>query len=339
MPDMSGMVPAEEIPPTGTILHLQRLSTEDGPGIRTTVFFKGCPLHCTWCHNPESISPRPQVQWLENRCIGCQTCIQACPNHALQITSSGVVRDRQACQVCGECVQACPANAHEMLGQVVTVAALMAELVKDEAFYQKSGGGVTLSGGETALQARFAEALLVALKDAGIPAALDTCGLCALETLQQLAHGCDLILYDLKLINPAAHRRHTGGDNRRILENLLWLGQYVRQHPGMPLWVRTPLIPGATFEEENILGIGRWLAENLTGLVERWELCAFNNLCRDKYQRLEMDWQFAEKGLLTQAELDQARKWAERSGFNPDRIHVTGAAKSEFTEEERLNDR
>jgi len=160
---------------TGRILHLQRLSTEDGPGIRTTVFFKGCPLRCAWCHNPESISTQPQMQWIAVRCIGCQTCVRTCPNGCLTLTPDGIVMDRERCDDCGKCVQACPSDARETLGKTVTVDEVLAELLKDRAYYEKSGGGVTLSGGEPSLQPDFAEALLRGLKAQGISTALDTC--------------------------------------------------------------------------------------------------------------------------------------------------------------------
>jgi pyruvate formate lyase activating enzyme len=313
----------------GTILHLQRLSTEDGPGIRTTVFFKGCPLRCAWCHNPESISPHPQVQWLENRCIGCRSCLIACPQGALHLNGNGLVRDRVVCQVCGACVEICPANAHEMLGQRVTAGALVQELLKDRAYYEKSGGGVTLSGGEPTLQADFGLALLVSLQAQGVTTALDTCGLCSRETLERLVGASDLILYDVKLIEPEAHRRFTGVNNERILDNLRWLGGYLAQHPEKKLWVRTPLIPGATVSQENLAETGAWLAQNLGDQVERWELCAFNNLCRDKYRRLEMAWDFNQTSLMSAADLTQAGQWARSAGFEPERIFVTGAARVE----------
>ncbi len=307
-----------------TILHLQRLSTEDGPGIRTTVFFKGCPLRCAWCHNPESLSREPQVQWLERHCIGCRTCLKACPQGALQLSPQGLQRERSICRVCGACVEACPAGAQELLGRQVEQDWLLAELRKDRAYFEQSGGGVTLSGGEPALQPDFALALLRALRAEGIQTALDTCGLCSPAVLEDLVAESDVILFDLKLVDSAAHRLHTGAGNERILANLARLGEILAQQPAKRLWVRTPLIPGATLSEENIRAIGAWLQQRLPGRVERWELCAFNNLCRDKYTRLGLTWAYAATPLLSPDELRQAGEWARGSGFDPQRVHVGG---------------
>lgn len=179
------------------------------------------------------------------------------------------------------------------------------------------------------MQPAFALALLKALREKGVSTALDTCGLCQPEVLKRLAAETDLILFDLKLMDANAHRKWTGADNHRILENLHGLSGYLGEHPEKRLWIRTPLIPGATFSEENITAIGAWLAEHLPGQVERWELCAFNNLCRDKYRRLGLEWSFAETPLLGQEEMDQAGKWAKGAGFDPARVFVTGAARVE----------
>lgn len=315
---------------TGTILNLQRLSTEDGPGIRTTVFFKGCPLHCQWCHNPESISLNKEVQWMGSRCIGCDSCIEACEQSALSHTEQGIIRDRDICTVCGKCVEACPAGAMEMLGKEITVEELVAELLKDRAYYEKSGGGVTLSGGEPTLQPRFCGALMDALKREGIHVALDTCGLCAPETFNMLIEKADLILFDVKLIREDEHMKWTGVENRRILDNLETVRNLVAASDGQKkLWIRTPLIPGATTTEENLKAIGFHLRMALGSSVERWELCAFNNLCRDKYERLDMDWSFSKAELMTAAALEQSRKWAIAGGFDSDRTFITGAARTE----------
>jgi pyruvate formate lyase activating enzyme len=314
----------------GLILHLQRLSTEDGPGIRTTVFFKGCPLHCAWCHNPESLSYQPQVQWLENRCIDCRTCLEACPLGCLTKNGDGrVAIERSICQGCGDCARACPSNALELLGLRTTAEGLLPELLKDAAYYATSGGGVTLSGGEPTYQASFSEELLHGLQAAHVHTAVDTCGLCSRRTLERLWPVVDLFLFDLKLYDPALHKRYTGQDNAIVLANLSWLAERIRtvsEEKG--LWVRTPLIPGATYTHENISAIGAHLA-GLGSAIQRWELCAFNNLCRDKYRRLDMRWSYQEAALLQNADLEQAGEWGRASGIDPSLVFVTGLGRVE----------
>ena len=312
----------------GRILHLQRLSTEDGPGIRTTVFFKGCPLACDWCHNPESISPQMEIQWLAVRCIGCGTCVEACPEGCLELTEDGLERDRQRCLACGTCVAACPAGAQEALGRSVTAEGLIAELLKDRAYYEASGGGVTLSGGEPTFQPDFAETLLRGLKAEGISTALDTCGLTSKAVLARLLPLADLVLFDLKLIDQAEHRKFTGQPNARILENLLFVRDYLRENPGQTeLWVRTPLIPGATDSVDNLQAIGEFLSGHLDGLVARWELCAFNNLCRDQYTRLGLEWAYSDTPLMTAEELVRCEQTAKEASRTPEWVVATGATR------------
>jgi pyruvate formate lyase activating enzyme len=319
---------------TGRILHLQRLSTEDGPGIRTTVFFKGCPLRCEWCHNPESISPHPQVQWLENRCIGCKTCLDACPNGCLTMTEQGVAIDRECCTGCGTCATACPANAMELLGTTVTVEQLVRELCKDRTYFDTSGGGMTASGGEPMMQPDFVASLMAQAKEAGISTALDTCGLASPKSLEKVLPHVDLVLFDLKEFDPGRHRAFTGQDNEIIFAALLFIRDYVARHASETrLWLRTPLIPKATATQENLLGLGTFIARNLDGLVERWELCAFNNLCRDKYRRLGLSWLFAETPLLTARELGRFEQCAQHSGVDPAIVIATGATREGETDE------
>lgn len=316
------------MPLTGRILHLQRLSTEDGPGIRTTVFFKGCPLHCAWCHNPESLSSKPQVQWFAIRCLGCNTCLTVCRYHCLTRLDTGLYIDQVHCNGCGDCAEACPAGAIELLGKSISVDELLAELCKDRAYYDKSGGGVTLSGGEPTLQADFAEALLHGLKEEGIATALDTCGLCPTENLDRLLPYTDLVLYDLKLFDADLHRQFTGSSNRQILDNLFHLRdvQRSRSKP-FRLWIRTPLIPETTTPIENLTALGRFLNDELDGSVERWELCAFNNLCRDQYARLGMDWAYARTPLMTETELANCEQIAKSASKHPKIVHATGATR------------
>jgi pyruvate formate lyase activating enzyme len=313
----------------GRILHLQRLSTEDGPGIRTTVFFKGCPLRCAWCHNPESLSPQPQVQWLENRCIGCHTCLDACPDGCLAATAEGIRIDRECCQGCGTCAAACPANALERLGTSVTVDVLVREVSKDRSYYEASGGGVTVSGGEPLMQPEFVARFLAQVQAEGIPTALDTCGLAAQPSLEKVLPHVDLVLFDLKEIDPARHQAFAGQDNAAILKALLFVREHIVQRaPETRLWVRTPLIPGATASRENLLGLGSFLSAHLDGLVERWELCAFNNLCRDKYRRLGMTWAYGGTPLLTEKELAELEGWAGESGVDPAMVVATGSTRA-----------
>ncbi len=324
----------ESIEALGQILNLQRLSTEDGPGIRTTIFFKGCPLNCAWCHNPESILRGRQIQWLENRCIGCNTCIMECPQNCLTRAEDGLQINREACSVCGICVENCPANALEILGRDISLSELLKEVSKDRAFFEKSEGGVTFSGGEPTLQPDYVLQLAKKLRQAGIRTALDTCGLCSRGTLESLLPFVDTILFDIKIMDEVEHQRWTGQSNRVILENLKWLSSQLRQMKSpVELWIRTPLIPGATDLTENILAISHFLDEHCRDVVQRWELCAFNNLCRDKYRRLDLDWEFGSAPLMTRSHLESICRYARQNGFPPDRIFLTGASKVEEDDE------
>ena len=310
---------------TGTILRIQRMSTEDGPGIRSTVFFKGCPLACVWCHNPESISHRMQVHWEKTRCIGCRSCINACSKRALAAKETGMAIDRSACDSCGACVQACPSTAMQIYGEAYGVNDLVREVLKDETYFKKSNGGVTLSGGEPTMQPLFAKGVLSVFKQGGIHTALDTCGQCSWETLDTLLPYTDLVLYDLKEINSNKHKEFTGASNARILENLILLSRFMKENR-LPseLWIRTPLIPGCTATQENLRGIGMFIKVNLGPSVSRWELCSFNNLCIHKYEGLGIRWDFRKAALLSRDEADRLASLARESGIDPGIVHLSG---------------
>ncbi len=309
-----------------TVLNIQRMSTEDGPGIRTTVFFKGCTLACDWCHNPESIDARPVTVWHGERCIGCHTCGSICEHRGLSAGADGIEIDRDACQRCGACADECPALALEQLGTRWALDDLVREVAKDRPYYERSGGGVTASGGEPAVQSGFVAAFLGACRAQGLHTVLDTCGVASEDALLAMARQADLVLYDLKLVDPEVHRRHTGRGNEVALANLRALAD---DGAVGELWIRTPLIPGITATEENVGALARLLREQLDGRVARWELCAFNNLCQHKYERLGLPWRYPDEPLMSRGELDRLGEVARTAGLDIDLVQVTGLARRE----------
>jgi pyruvate formate lyase activating enzyme len=216
------------------------------------------------------------------------------------------------------------------MGTQVTVDELVAEVCKDRTFFETSGGGVTASGGEPTMQPDFVAAFLARLREIGISTALDTCGLAPRTSLARILPHVDLVLFDLKEIDPEKHRAFTGQRNEAILDRLLFVRDVLAdQAPTTRLWIRTPLIPGATATHENLLGLGAFLADHLQGQVERWELCAFNNLCRDKYRRLGQPWRFAETPLLTAESLHAFEATARQSGVDADQVVATGSTQAD----------
>jgi pyruvate formate lyase activating enzyme len=308
-----------------TVFNIQRMSTEDGPGLRTTVFAKGCGLECLWCHNPEGISPEPQVVWHGPRCVGAKACDTACPEDAILRSGEEIQIDRSRCTVCGDCVDQCPSGALEQWGTRWSLDDLVTEVAKDRSYFETSGGGVTVSGGDPALYTPFVAAFLERCRSQGLHTALDTCGMCSRSNLRTLTERADLVLYDLKEMDPERHARFTGHSNQRILGNLVALAEQMRESP-LPaeLWIRTPLIPGATLVEENIRGIGAFIAREVGDVVTRWELCAFNNLAADKYQRLGLRWEFEGVELMSEAELRHFEQVGRESGVDPEIVLATG---------------
>ncbi|MHA1602836.1 MAG: glycyl-radical enzyme activating protein [Promethearchaeota archaeon] len=303
----------KEIHPKGYIFEIQRLSTEDGPGIRTTVFLKGCPLKCAWCHNPESIEKQLSIQWFEKKCIGCNICVEVCPQHAISFDSSGLHINRDQCHHCGKCVSECPTKALQGSGEYWMMDRLMEEILKDQSYYDQSNGGITVSGGEPTQQIDFLEDFLIQCKKKGLHIALDTCGLANRSKYERILPYIDLILYDLKEIDPELHKKFTGASNSLILENAIWLAEELHR-TGKQLWIRTPIIPGYTATEENIRGIGDFIIEKLHGNVERWDLLAYNNLAAAKYQRLDLEYPIKDASLFSRVEMEEFYNIASEAG-------------------------
>ncbi len=313
----------------GLVLEIQRMSTEDGPGLRTTVFMKGCPLRCRWCHNPESLKRTPDVQWTGSRCVGCRSCESLCPHDAIEHSPGGVKIHRDRCVGCGTCAKTCPTTALEILGAWWTVPQLTDELAKDLAYFRHSGGGVTFSGGEPTLQAQFVEEAARELARSGIPVALDTCGLVSFDILERLTRHVSLILYDMKVLDSDRHRALTGADNSLILDNVRMLASLPNVRSGTTrLWVRTPIVPSDTDAVDNIRCIAEFLCTVPPEAISRWDLCSFNHLCQDKYLRLDRSWPYADTPLKSAEEMDHLRSVAVSGGFPADRVFWSGTVRS-----------
>jgi pyruvate formate lyase activating enzyme len=240
---------------TGTVFDIKRYALHDGPGIRTTVFLKGCPLRCPWCHNPEGVSPAPEFMWWEVRCLGCRACEQACPRGAISFPGAAPAVDHTACDMCGACARACYPHALEIAGCKMTVGEVLAEVEKDAVFYGRSGGGVTFSGGEPLMQPEFLKELLKECKRLGIHRAVDTSGHADREVMLSVMNDVDLFLYDIKVMDEGAHEGLTGVSNSVILDNLRMLVEH-----GKRVAVRFAVIPGVNDSAENVDALGAFVA-------------------------------------------------------------------------------
>lgn len=359
---------------TARVFNVQRFSTEDGPGLRTTVFMKGCPLRCQWCHNPEGLVAQSQLAWTAARCAHCLSCAEACPEKAItpgfasgaglgSTADTGLERkasqgsapipliDRDRCLVgwddpsCGlACAEACPRKAIEVIGRRVEVGALVSELLRDEVFYRTSGGGVTFSGGESGLQAAFVIEAAGRLRETGVHVAFDTSGHIPADAFERVIAAVDLVLFDLKQRDPAKHKELTGVGLDLIDENAARLGA-----AGVPAWVRVPVIPGRTDDEENARAIAHFIREKLPqvgrpggdeggrgagggdrraagggGYVVggRVDLLAYNSLAEVDYARMGMAYALAGLALCRRSTLERFKAIMEAEGLTE--IHISG---------------
>jgi pyruvate formate lyase activating enzyme len=303
---------------SAVVFNIQRFSLHDGPGIRTTVFLKGCPLSCPWCHNPESRDGRPQLSIKADRCLGCELCAPACPENLAGPLDplTGVNRPDSSCIRCGSCAVACPAGARDLLGDTMDVARVISEIEKDRNYHEESGGGVTFSGGEPVANGN-APFLLECLKECGrkgIHRTVDTCGHVTTATLLEVAENADLILYDLKVMNDDRHRLTTGVGNERILANLALLAE-----KGHEVWIRVPLIPGLTDDKANLKAIATFAK----GLAKPCpvHLLPFHAIGGDKYGRLGMEYRLTGLAPAEPATIAQQANLVRDHGLT---VHIGG---------------
>ena len=266
--------------PQPFVFDLKRFAIHDGPGIRTTIFLKGCPLHCVWCHNPEGIKPEAQKLYNAQKCIGCQTCVELCPQQALSLSPQGIVEQPERCIACGQCTDNCPTLALELAGRHWSIDELMKEVEKERQVMETSGGGVTLCGGEPLLQPEAVKALLIELGRRSIHRTLDTTLYCSPATLDAILPHCDLLLIDLKHTDNAKHVLYTGVPNDPILHNIRTVSER-----GLPYWIRIPLIVGINADEANLHATGRCLS-SLPCPPERIDLLPYHDIGRGKHVRL-----------------------------------------------------
>lgn len=265
----------------GTVFNIQRFSLHDGPGIRTTVFLKGCPLRCRWCHNPESLSHKPQLSFIASRCMGCGRCTEVCPRG---VHLPGMPKNFTACIACGACVENCPTAALELLGKSMSVDEVMQEVLQDRPFYARDGG-MTVSGGEPAMQPEFTLALLQAAREAGIHTAIETAGWIDGSVYRQLMPWLDLVLFDIKQMNPEKHLAYTGRDNQKIHDNLRL---FCRTDCPTRVIVRTPVIPGYTDDPESFSALADFL--HTMERTPEVNVLPYNPLAGSKHPRLGMEY-------------------------------------------------
>jgi pyruvate formate lyase activating enzyme len=294
----------------GIVFDIQNYAIYDGPGIRTLVFLKGCPLSCIWCQNPESQDPNSQRSYFKEKCTLCGTCVKVCPNNALKISEDYIICNNDLCKLCGSCISACPNNVIEIVGVPRNVDEIIASVLNDKPFYDNSGGGVTISGGEPTMQGKFLLKLLKGLKSHNIHIALETCGYFNDIIREELILLVDLFLFDIKHIDPKIHEKYTGVTNEKILENFSYVLAKVGTERIIP---RIPLIPTVNDDKTTIQGIMAFLKSvNYSGEVH---LMPYNKLAKTKYEKIGKGDQYQDLGNLTEEKMDRIIKLIEFQSF------------------------
>ena len=292
-----------------TVFDIQRFSVHDGPGIRTTVFLKGCPLNCLWCHNPESKTKAPELMLHATTCVGCGECVGACENKLHSFVENEHIIDRNKCSVCGKCADSCVFGALVVSGKTMSAEEVLSEVMRDKSFYDNSGGGVTVSGGEPLMQADFCCELFSSAKEQGISTAVETSGFGRWENIERLSECVDYFLWDYKETSPERHREYTGVDNALILENLAKLDAL-----GAKIVLRCPIIPGLNDRDEHFLGIAE--VANKHKSILRVEIEPYHSLGKSKAFAIGKDYPLAELKSATKAD---AKRWADEVAKYTDR--------------------
>lgn len=276
----------------GRIFKIESLNTHNGPGYRTVIYLKGCPLSCLWCHNPEGISAKNEIWVIHSKCIGCLSCISVCPNQALSYLKNQIEVDRNKCEGCYECANICPSKAIEKIGEDFSIHNILKRLLKDKPFMAASGGGVTVTGGEPGMAPEFISGLFKACRDVGIHTAFDTSGFISEKALEMIIPFTDLVFFDLKIMEEKLSKEMTGHGTSKIFKSLDWLKAYKSSNNKPELQFRTPIIPGATDNDTNLNEIAHRIRSEYKDLFSEWELNLFNDICEDKYLRMNKKWHF-----------------------------------------------
>ena len=293
------------------IINIQKYSLHDGDGIRTTIFFKGCPLECIWCHNPESQEYNKEVLYNEEKCLRCETCIKKCPNNAIYTKENLICLDKENCKFCETCIDYCLNNAREIVGKTYEIKDLIKEITKDMMFYEESNGGVTLSGGEVMTQdIEYIKKLVILCKEKGINVAIDTCGYVKFENYEAILPFVDTFLYDIKLIDNEKHKLYTNKSNELILENLVKLSE-----KGANINIRIPLIEGVNVDRDNkeiikIIDFIKFLN------IKKVNLLPYHNIGMHKYKKLYMNYEGESLSRPSDEKLEEIKVLFEKNNFN-----------------------